>query len=139
MVESNAESSNFLFGSPDQISTKLIKNAEQSNTGIHCIFRGRTAQGCRSLPFAQYCRYEAELPPWNKRNASFFFVFLSTEEKMKKKYGHKHLQKYFFKHTLDWGSSHADLLVAIQTTLLQKRAVILCQERINPDPEERED
>jgi hypothetical protein len=69
----------------------------------------------------------------------FFFVFLSTEEKMKKKYGHKHLQKYFFKHTLDWGSSHADLLVAIQTTLLQKRAVILCQERIDPDPEERED
>ena len=37
------------------------------------------------------------------------------------------------------GSSHADLLVAIQTTLLQEGTIILRKERIDPDPKQRED
>ncbi|CAN6280658.1 unnamed protein product [Urochloa humidicola] len=37
----------------DKYPPKLIKNAEQSTQAF----------GCRSLPFAQYCSHEAELPP----------------------------------------------------------------------------
>lgn len=39
--------------------------------------------------------------------------------------------------SLNWRPESS--LVAIQTTLLQNRAIILCKERINPDPQERED
>lgn len=63
------------------------------------------------------------------------FVFLSTEEKM----GAHTPAKILLRAHTGWGSSLADLLVAIQTTLFQKRAIVLRQERIDPDPEERED
>uniref|UniRef100_A0A0A9AU69 Uncharacterized protein n=1 Tax=Arundo donax TaxID=35708 RepID=A0A0A9AU69_ARUDO len=33
----------------------------------------------------------------------------------------------------------ACLLVAVKTTFLQKRAIVLCKERVNTDPQERED